>query len=119
MTDDASHSHWPGHIAVGVVRTDPPEVFLAADDIVLSRVLALFVVAPTDPRSLSVGALADIREALLDERWADAVVRWIDATGEPVDGYPDERVWTADSLDLERASMEIRVSRIFNDPPAE
>lgn len=104
---------WPGRIAIGVVRSDPPEVFLAEDEHVLSRLLALRVVAATGPTDVPAEALERIRAALLEERWADAVDEWINSVGEPVDAYPDEEVWTATMLDEDTASMEIRVARIF------
>jgi hypothetical protein len=108
---------WPGRVAVGVVRSDPPAVFLAESPEVLSRVLALEVVAQTRPQELShrPGLLEKIREALLEERWADAVFSWIDATGEAVDAYPDEPVWSERRLDIEKASLEIRVAPVFEE----
>jgi hypothetical protein len=100
---------------VAVVRSDPPQIFLASDDNVLSRVVALRVVARSDPTELPEGSVDRIREALLEERWGDAVVEWIGATGEAVDGYPDEEVWTESRLDAETASLEIRLAPIFED----
>lgn len=98
---------------MGVVRGDPPEVYLAEDDQVLSRVLALRVVAASSPADYGSETLERIRAALLDERWGDAVAEWIEAGGEAVDGYPDEPVWTGVQLDEEVATMEIRVAPIF------
>jgi hypothetical protein len=69
--------------------------------------------ARTETRELSEGALQRIRDALLEERWADAVADWIDATGEAVDAYPDEDVWSEARLDADTASLEIRFRRIF------
>jgi hypothetical protein len=115
---EATPAGWPGRVAVGVVRSDPPRVFLAETPDVLSRVLALEVVAQTRPQELGdrPGQLEKIRDALLEERWADAVVNWIDATGEAVDAYPDEPVWSEKRLDLEKATLEIRVAPIFEEP---
>ncbi|MGH2717133.1 MAG: hypothetical protein ACRDJU_00950 [Actinomycetota bacterium] len=110
---------WPGRVAVGVLRGEPPQVFLAANDAVLGRLLALRVVAAADPGDLGDDATREIREALVEERWADAVETWMAATGEVVDGYPDEQVVTEAMLDGDRASMEIRLAPIFRDPPAE
>lgn len=78
--------------------------------------MALRVVARSDPGELPEGSVERIREALLEERWGDAVAEWIGATGEAVDGYPDEDVWTESQLDTETASLEIRFERIFEDP---
>jgi hypothetical protein len=112
---DESRAGWPGRVAIAIVGSDPPQVFLATDEAVLSRVLALKVVAQTDPLDLSAGSLERIREALLEERWADAVVEWIQATGDAVDAYPDEDVWSESRLDSEVAALEIRLARIFDD----
>ncbi len=104
-------------MAVGIVRSDPPQVFIAESQDVLGRLVALEVVATCDPEQLfRAGLLDDIREALLEERWGDAVAGWIAATGEAVDAYPDEIVWTEARLDGERASFEIRLSRVFESP---
>jgi hypothetical protein len=102
-------------VAVAIVGSDPAQVFLATDEAVLSRVLALKVVARLDPSRLCVGALQRMREALLEERWADAVGEWIQTTGEAIDAYPDEDVWTESRLDAEVAALEIRLQRIFDD----
>lgn len=98
------------------MRGDPPDVYLAEDEAVLSRLLALRVVAASRPGDFDAETLAVIRAALLEERWADAVSEWIAAGGDAVDGYPDEPVWTNAQLDEDRASMEIRVAPIFGEP---
>lgn len=57
-----------------------------------------------------------IRAALLEERWADAVVEWIDETGTAVDVYEEvPKVWSEDDLDLDKASLEIRMAPVFAD----
>jgi hypothetical protein len=98
-----------------VIRRDPPEVYLAADAEVLGRVLATQVVARTAPADIGAGHAAIIREALLDERWGDAVAAWIAATGDVVDAYPDDQIWTEEQLDAELAHLEISLSPIFDE----
>ena len=71
-------------VAYAVVHTEPPSIFLADDIEVLHRVLALEVVARSDPAQLGSEATM-IREALLEERWGDAVVAWIRALGPGID----------------------------------
>ena len=88
-------------VAYAVIRGDDPQVFVARDDMVLTRVIALKVIAATPPQSLG-SALGEIRDALLDERWPDALAAWMDATGEVVDAYPDES-------EIGRASWRERV----------
>ena len=101
---------------MGIVRGDPPQVFVADSDETLGRVLALHVVAQSDPDELhSAGVLEDVRRALLEERWGDAVAGWIDASEEPIDGYPDEVVWTPEIVEAEQTSMEIRLAPIFRE----
>ena len=104
---------WAGRVAVAVVRSDPPQVLMASDPEVLGRLIALKVVATTAPSSLPVASLGMIRAALLDQRWADAVGYWIAATGEIVDAYPDDEVWTEERLDAELTMFEVRLSPIF------
>ena len=111
---DEPHARWPGRVALAIVRSDPPQAFVAADEYLLGRLLALQLVAATPPERLG-GYIDDARDALLEERWADAVVTWMHATGETVDAYPDERLWSDAMLDQESVSMAIRMSRIFDD----
>lgn len=112
---DSSQAGWGGRVAVAIVRSDPPTAFLASDAEVLGRVLALRLVAQTSAGELPEKARQQIRAALLEERWADAVATWIEATGEIVDAYPDEDIWSEERLDLDAASFEIRLAPIFED----
>ena len=116
MTRDADRQrikHSPG--AWAVTREDTPQIFLAEDEKVISRLLALKLVAAANPDGFSAHELAEIREHLLHERWAEALVLWMDATGIFVDVYPEYKpVWTEAALDAEVASMAIRMSRIFD-----
>lgn len=105
-------SSWPGSAAIAVTRDQPAQVLLAENGDVLSRLVALRWVAQTLPSALGDRVDA-IREALLEERWGDAVFLWMEATGSIVDAYPDEDVWTEERLDQDRASFEIRMAPIF------
>ena len=82
-------------VAYAVVHNEPPSIFLAEDLELLHRVLALEVVARTDPALLGDRA-ESIREALLEERWGDATVAWIHATGTGIDVYDGKSVYGAD-----------------------
>lgn len=105
-----------GRVAYAVVHSDPPDVYIATDADVLTRVIALEVIVRTpvaelrDPNSAAI-----IRSALLAEEWSTALGEWIDQTGTVVDAYPDEHIWTDDDLDEERVALEIRVSPLFRD----
>lgn len=103
--------------AYAIVRGEEPQVVLAEDARVLSRALALNLVATLPAQRVSTAArLEEMRQALLEERWADALVSWMEETETAVDVYDESpRVWTAAELDEEQASMEIRVSPLFAD----
>lgn len=115
-------NHLPGESprvgAYAVVRSEEPAVFLADDAAVMSRVLALHLVAQLPASAVSSSTrLKEMRDALLEERWADAVVAWIEETGTPVDVYEEApKVWTETDLDDDKASMEIRMAPLFADP---
>jgi hypothetical protein len=99
--------------AWAVVR-ETGQLFLADDAAVISRLLALKLAAQT--RASRLSGPGPIREALLEERWADALVEWMTQTGYTVDVYEEYvRVWTDDDLDADVAAMEIRMSPIFDE----
>lgn len=100
-----------------LIRGEEPSVLLAETSSLMDRVLALQVVAQLPASTVkSAGRLNKIRDALLEERWADAVVLWIEETGVAVDVYTESpSVWTERDLDVEQASLEIRVAPIFSD----
>jgi len=100
-----------------VLHGDTPEIFLAESDAVLGRLLAVRLVGPSRPEDFRPAELEEIRSALLEQRWADAVTAWMLATGDVLDGYPDEQIVTEEMLDDDRASMEIRLLPIFQEPP--
>lgn len=102
--------------AYAVVRGEEPQVVLAENAAVLSRALALTLVAQLPAGQVSTqGRLEDMKRALLEERWADALVSWMEETETSVDVYDEAPpVWTAAELDEEQASMEIRVAPLFS-----
>lgn len=101
--------------AYAIVNTEPPQLFLAEDAAVISRLIALKVVAREDPARFAAGGVDAVRDALLDERWADAVLLWMSATDTTIDVYAEYvPVWTEAELDADVTSMEIRVARIFD-----
>lgn len=100
-------------VAYAVVHGEPPGVYLAEDIDVLSRVIALHLVAATPASRVDEGRRGRIGEALLAEQWGEAVYLWMSATDNVVDVYPSEDVWTEEQLDAERASFELRMSPLF------
>ena len=114
LSSDRRQPHAPG--AYAIVKTDPPQLFLAENAAVISRLIALQVVAREDPRRLAPHRIGVIRDALLEERWADAVVGWMSATDTFIDVYEEYvPVWTDADLAANLAAMEIRMARIFDD----
>ena len=102
--------------AFAVVRGEEPSVFLAEDATVLARLLAVNLVAQLPAADVSSTArLDEMRRALLEERWADALVLWMDETSTVVDVYDEcPRVWARDDLEGDKASLEIRVAPLFS-----
>ena len=103
-------------LAYAIIRRDPPDVYAAEDVDVLQRVIALHVVAQTPSLAVDETARADLRAALLDERWGDAVTEWIALTGVPIDVYPSGlTVWTAAASDAEIIGLELQFAPLFLD----
>lgn len=101
--------------AWAVVKHDTPQIFLAENAQVISRLIALQVVAASDPTIFAPHEIEAVQEHLLHERWADAVLMWMEATGTFIDVYEEHvPIWTEDTLDREVASMAIRTSRLFD-----
>jgi len=101
-------------VAYAVVHTEPPSIFLADDIDVLHRVLALEVVARTDPTLLGPAA-GGVRESLLEERWGDAVVTWIRVVGTGIDVYDGKSVYTSDDLPADLIGAQLQFTRLFGD----
>lgn len=99
-------------VATAVVHTEPASVYLADDIDVLHRVLALEVVARTDPALLN-GRAEEIREALLEERWGDAVVVWIRETGTGIDVYTNSSVYSDDDVPADLIGAQLQFSALF------
>ena len=103
-------------VAIAILRSDPSEAYIAENAEVLSRVIALQIVARTPPGDIAdASALEALREALLQERWGEALALWIQHGGDAVDVYDDVEVWTDEALDEDHASLEIRMAPIFGE----
>jgi len=102
-------------VAYAVVRDDPPTVYAAESMEVLQRLLALEVVARSVPTDLDPKARQRMRTALLDERWADAVVEWIDTTGVAIDVYTHLHVYSTDDLPNELIGAQLQFSPLYRD----
>lgn len=107
----------PDDLAYAVVREDVPVVFAADDVDTLQWVLAVRLVAQTDPGRLAPDQVEKLRAALLDERWGTAVSEWIAITGIPVDVYPGGlAVETSQTFSPGIAAAEMQFGMLFRDP---
>jgi hypothetical protein len=102
-------------VAYAVVRFDPPAVYLAEDIDVLQRLLALELVADTDPALLSAEGAEELRTALLDERWGDAVLGWMELSGVAVDVYTFLPIYGSGELPSELIGAQLQFKRLFRD----
>ncbi|MDH3705764.1 MAG: hypothetical protein OES57_06825 [Acidimicrobiia bacterium] len=102
-------------VAYAVVHHDPPEVYLATDIDILHRVLAFELVARTSPATLPAGLADGLRQALLEERWGDAVVDWISHTGVAVDVYTSLHVNTDADLPADLIGAQLQFTPLFRD----
>lgn len=103
-------------LAYAVVHGDPPEVFAARDIDTLQKVIALELVARSPASTLHSDRAETIRQALLDERWGDALVDWMAAAATVVDVYPDGlRVWAAPDVEPETVGLRLQFRPLFTD----
>lgn len=102
-------------VAYAVVRFDPPEVYLAEDVEVLQRLLALELVANTDPSLLGPDGAEQLRSDLLEERWSDAVLGWMKLSEVAVDVYTFLPVYGAAELPSELIGAQLQFRRLFRD----
>jgi len=100
-------------VSCAVVHGTPPQVFLADDLDTLNWVLALQLVAQSRAEDFAEAVRHDLREALLDERWGDAVAGWITATGQAVDVFASYDVHEHDRLPPELAAVELQFTPLF------
>ena len=98
-------------VACAVVRDDPPRVFVAEDLATLNWVLACHLVAKTPGKELPPGERGALRTALREERWADAVVAFINRTGIAVDIYESTDCFRP--ADVEAGPLELQLSPLF------
>lgn len=99
-------------MAVAVIRDDPPSVLVAADLDVLHRALAVRLLARVElfPEERK----RQLQDALLQERWSDAVAMWIEHTGVAVDVYTEDILAEADYPEA-LLSAQMQFSPLFSD----
>lgn len=102
-------------VAVAVIRDNPPGVLVAEDFGVLHRALAVRLVARADRRMFSPELLERLQNALLEEKWSDAVALWIKHTGIPIDVYTED-VLTSEHFPAALLSAQMQFSPLFDEP---
>ena len=103
----------PRIVSVAIVNSQPPRVYIAEDMDTMNWVLALRLVAMTEATEVDDELRALLREALLQERWADAVVMWMEEMDLEVDVYASEDLFTARDVDF--ASTELQFTPLFRE----
>lgn len=90
------------------------EVLIAADEENLGEALAFEVISQTPPKRLGSHP-TEIRDALSERRWADALIARMDSTGFSVDVFPDEPIRSS-LLDKQAVELELKLTPVFTDP---
>ena len=91
----------PNSISCAVVRDEPPEVFVADDIDTLNWVLASQCpIARTPGSEIPEDLRRNLRSALVDERWGDAVELWMRVHPGEIDVYPSYDFFTPRDVDL-------------------
>jgi hypothetical protein len=99
-------------VAVAVIRDDPPSVLVAADLDVLHRALAVRLLARAG--QIANEQKRQLQDALLEEKWSDAVAMWIEHTGVAVDVYTEDVLTDADYPEA-LLSAQMQFSPLFSD----
>lgn len=102
----------PRMVAVAVVHEDPPQVFVADDQETLNWVLALKLIAQSDPAQYPTALKDELRDALRSEQWGVAVELWM-GSGGAVDVYPSFDLHVPS--DVELGAQELEFSPLFRD----
>lgn len=86
---------------------------MAEDMDTLHWILALRWVAAARPASLDDGTRDSLRQALLEEHWADAVVDYMEHLGTVVDVYPQHDLHSAGRVTM--GADELQFKPLFRD----
>lgn len=104
----------PRSVAIAVIKGDFPEVYVADGIATLNWVIALKVIARLSKADLGEGIRDQLQQALLDERWGDAVELWIDKVdGDGIDVYESYELFTGN--DVASAAHEMQFLPLFEE----
>jgi len=99
--------------AYAIRRSDPDRPLLADSEETLNKVIALRWIAEWEPAGDS--EVEPIRKALLEERWADAVLAWMELTGETLDIFPHGlEIHEARDYPDDEFGVRIQTTRLFS-----
>jgi hypothetical protein len=104
----------PRRVAYALVPGEEEIAYVAEDSEVLTRVVVLQLVTQLRPEQIRQDQLERIRGALQDEDWQEAIIAWMDATGQRLNVFPDEPIWTNSGLDEARLRLELPLTPIFS-----
>lgn len=102
-------------VAYAIVHFDPPQVLMAESVEVLHRVLAMELVARTAASELSDDGTIELRQALLDERWGDAITAWMRLRRVAIDVYSYAHVFTEQNLPEDMVGAQLQFTPLFRD----
>jgi len=100
-------------VACAIVHDDPPSTFIADDTDTLHWVIALHIIASTHASELNEPIKSSLRQALLDERWGDAVELWLEVSPYVIDVYPSYELYTQGDVAL--GAQELQFTPLFED----
>jgi len=103
----------PRAVACAIVHDDPPTVLIADDIETLNWVIALELIARTRGSELPRPLLADLRRAVREEQWGEAVELWLQVNPDGIDVYPSHEFYTTNDVAL--GPLELQFTPLFED----
>jgi hypothetical protein len=95
------------------VHDDPPTVLVADDIDTLQWVIALNLIARTPGSELADPLRTELRQAVREERWGEAVQLWMRVYPGVIDVYPSYDLYVASDVAL--GPLEVQFSPLFQD----
>jgi hypothetical protein len=102
-------------VAYAVIRDEVPTVYMAEDIDVLHRVLAIELVAKARGADIDPDTRAQLRQLLLDEQWAEAVLQWMELNHVVMDVYTHERIYRVADVPPDLIGAQLQFTPLFQD----